>query len=115
MAACFRTVTRFLECFMDFALVVLSLVAFIIAAVTLDQPSQFTDSYGQVVYYTLPSFWDTYSHTVWMLCVCAGYYAQYDAVCKSGLTSSSLPLQYMQCQSNLIVLWEFKSHIVALL
>lgn len=49
---------------MDFALVVLTLVAFIIAAVTLDQPSQFTDNNGDIVYYTLPSFWQTYSHTV---------------------------------------------------
>lgn len=49
---------------MDLALVVMSFVAFMVAAVTLDQPSQFTDNYGEVVYYTLPSFWDTYSHTV---------------------------------------------------
>ena len=56
-------VTRFLECFVDFALVVMSLVAFIIAAVCLDQPSQFTDQ-NKVVYYTMASFWDTYTHTV---------------------------------------------------
>lgn len=60
---CFSCVTRFLECFVDFALVVMSLVAFIIAAVCLDQPSQFSAN-DKVVYYTLPSFWATYSHTV---------------------------------------------------
>ncbi len=62
---CVRVVSRYLECFVDFTLVVMALVAFITAAVCLDQPTQFTNpTDGKVVYFTLISFWQTYSHTV---------------------------------------------------
>lgn len=63
--SCLLAVTRYLECFVDFALVVMALVAFTIAAVCLDQPTQFShQNNNQIVYFTLATFWNTYSHMV---------------------------------------------------
>jgi hypothetical protein len=56
----FRTIARLLEFLVDLALVILSLVAFLVAAVMLDTPTRF-HTYEGSVYFSLPSFYLTYS------------------------------------------------------
>jgi len=64
MSAVARTLSRALEFFADFCLVVLSLVAFIIAAITVDQPIKFQHDYIELVYFNLQSYYETATHTV---------------------------------------------------
>lgn len=64
MGAVARTLSRFLEFAADFCLVVLSLVAFIIAAIAVDQPVKFQHAYIELVYFNLQSYYETATHTV---------------------------------------------------
>lgn len=64
MSAVARTLSRALEFVADFCLVVLSLVAFIIAAITVDQPIKFQHDYIELVYFNLQSYYETATHTV---------------------------------------------------
>jgi hypothetical protein len=59
-----RTTARSVECFVDFSLVGLCLVAFVLSAAALEQPSTFSVYGYESQYYTLSSFYLTYSHTV---------------------------------------------------
>jgi hypothetical protein len=59
-----RTTARSVECFVDFSLVGLCLVAFVLGAAALEQPSTFSVYGYESQYYTLSSFYLTYSHTV---------------------------------------------------
>eukprot|EP01032_Pedospumella_encystans_P014832 gene14832-17010_t len=63
MSAVARTLSRALEFVADFCLVVLSLVAFIIAAITVDQPIKFQHDYIELVYFNLQSYYETATHT----------------------------------------------------
>ena len=60
-----RLFSTFLEFFFDSVLLILSVLSFIVSAVALDKPSRFSVTNNPIAqYYTLDSFYMTYSNTV---------------------------------------------------
>jgi hypothetical protein len=58
----FRPLLRMIEFLIDLGLVLLCTVAFLVAAVALETPVRFqTSSFSEVVYFTLPSFYMTFT------------------------------------------------------
>ena len=62
-AVCCKSFSKMLECISDALALFLAVVAFLVAAIYLERSTRF-QSDGDVEYYSLGSFYATYTHTV---------------------------------------------------